>query len=111
MFPAQWTLLAKTFTTRRSARISSQAIKRAIRNEFADGGLIEPAAMASRTKRVTEVMIDRLTARGREEESSRTVVKHLIECAGLKVGDDGLTQYLIFFGASEIDNEGGSHGK
>lgn len=88
----------------RRARISSQAIKRAIRREFSEGGLIEPATMASRTKRITEAIVERLITRGREEESSQAVAKNLIESAGLRVGDDGLTQYLVFFGSKEMDH-------
>ena len=85
----------------RRARISSQCFKRAVRSEFRTG-LVEPQFIATRTKRLVGALVDRLTARGRDADEARAVVKFALGGAGLKIDDDDKTQYLLFVGNQEI---------
>ncbi len=85
----------------RRARISSQCLKRAIRRSFEEQLLLPQDNLAERTKRVVDESVRSLAARGRDPEEARAIAQLLLGGLGLKV-DDGLTEYLLFLGTSEI---------
>jgi CRISPR system Cascade subunit CasC len=88
------------FGGHRRARISSQCIKRAIRNAFKT--LLPADDLAVRTKRLLKETVDRLVAHGKTESEAEKAVRAALAGGGLKVGDDNLTQYLLFLGQGEI---------
>jgi CRISPR system Cascade subunit CasC len=91
------------FGGHRRARISSQCFKRAIRQAFDHQKLIDPAHLASRTKRLVDEITNRLKAAGKAEDDARRVVENILNGVKLTVKDDGKTQYLLFLGADEIN--------
>lgn len=90
----------------RRARISSQCLKRAMRQHFkvlAAVGTLEVDDMASRTKRLLETVTSLLVVQGHPEEESRKKVKLALAAVKLTVKeDDNKTQYLLFLGQREI---------
>lgn len=87
----------------RRARISSQCIKRAVRDAFNEGRLIAPEFLGTRTKRLRERLVSRLIEAGRDEEAAGNAVDGVIRALKLRYeGDSGLTQYLLFLGENEI---------
>ncbi|MFO7271856.1 MAG: type I-E CRISPR-associated protein Cas7/Cse4/CasC [Sphaerobacter thermophilus] len=93
----------------RRARISSQALKRAIRMTFSKENLLPEERRAQRTKRVAGALIERLVARGKDAAEAAAVVEAAIQGIGLsfekpKEGDtEKKTQYLLFLGQREIN--------
>jgi CRISPR system Cascade subunit CasC len=87
----------------RRARISSQCIKRSIRQTFSGQGLIESDKLASRTKRLIDELHRRLIDQGKDSELARRVVENILNGIELKRNDDGKTQYLLFLGQNEIE--------
>ena len=87
----------------RRARISSQCFKRAVRDHFRTGALLEKQLLAVRTKRVVAELVRRLEAQGRDAETARSVVRFTIGGVELEAGEDDKTQYLLFLGNREID--------
>lgn len=87
----------------RRARISSQCLKRAIRTEFKEHGLLDPASLSQRTKRLHEEITRRLVAAGRDAEPAAAVAERALSAVGLAVVERGLTQYLVFLGEREIE--------
>lgn len=93
----------------RRARISSQAIKRAMRREFSQRNLVDATRRGVRTKRLSENVIHRLVAVGKDAEQATIVANMAINTIGLKLPDAGdetketKTQYLVFLGEQEID--------
>ncbi len=88
----------------RRARVSSQCIKRSIRENFKSSGLLEPQFLASRTKLLSNTIVERLVKEGKAENEARTVVETLLSGAKLKIDKDNKTQYLLFLGQKEIDD-------
>lgn len=86
----------------RRARISSQCLKRAIRTEFALRDLMPAEKRAIRTKRVCDELVKRMVATGKSESEAEVVAEAALSGIGLKVEDDGKTQYLLFLGEAEI---------
>jgi CRISPR system Cascade subunit CasC len=86
----------------RRARISSQCLKRAIRQAFKEEELINPSHLAKRTKRLVDEITRRLKEAGKSEEEARKAVKVLLNGVKLTVKEDDKTQYLLFLGAGEI---------
>ncbi len=87
----------------RRARISSQCIKRAIRNQFRDSGL-KPNELACRTKRlVHESIVPRLIDKGREKEAALNATGVVLDQLGFKLKDKSRTEYLLFLGTNEIE--------
>lgn len=96
----------------RRARISSQCIKRAIRDEFKHQHLLPPERQASRTRRLAKELADRLQTAGKPEIEALQVVAAAIQGLGLSFKkhdpkkDDPeerfTTEYLLFLGESEI---------
>ena len=91
------------FGGHRRARVSSQCFKRAIRLQAAGTGEIADADRGVRTKKLLQVLLQQLNALGHDDEAqARPRIELALGAAGLKLGDDGKTEYLLFLGAREI---------
>lgn len=88
----------------RRARVSSQCLKRAVREYMRHhpGGLPQEA-LALRTKRLVQALVEKLEAKGRPEEEARQKAVQALGGLGLKVDEEGKTQYLLFLGRREVD--------
>ena len=87
----------------RRGRISSQSFKRAMRMYFKEQALIPAEHLAVRTKRLTEKLVELLTARGRSRDVATKIVN--LALGGLKLQVDeknDKTQYLVYFGSKEL---------
>lgn len=89
----------------RRARVSSQCLKRAVRQYFS--GLVEQNALAAddvafRTKRVLDALIKSLVGKGRGESESSDKVRLALAAMELSVKDDGKSEYLLFLGQREL---------
>jgi CRISPR system Cascade subunit CasC len=89
----------------RRARVSSQCLKRAVRQHFT--GLVERNALASddvasRTKRILDALIQSLVAKGRPEDEANEKVRLALAAMELTVKEDGKSEYLLFMGHREI---------
>lgn len=89
------------FGGHRRARISSQCFKRAIRLTAKEQASIPPEFQGVRTKKLVQLVAERLATKGRDNAQSR--IEAALGAAGLKVKDDGNTEYLLFLGTQEID--------
>lgn len=89
------------FGGHRRARVSSQCFKRAIRLKSAEMGLLPPEAQGVRTKKLKELLEQSLLTLGRTEANDR--IETALAAAGLKLKDDGKTEYLLFLGQGEIE--------
>lgn len=87
----------------RRARISSQAIKRAIRTEFEDRELLPEENRAVRTKRLVEKLATRFKEAGRDFDEAKKVVEAGLNLLGFKLARDEKTQYLLYISPKEID--------
>jgi len=88
----------------RRARISSQCLKRAVRQflgSMIDRGLLIPEDVGTRTKRLCNEVVSCLV-KGRPEEESKIKVQLALAAIGLPVKDDGKNEYLLFLGQREI---------
>jgi CRISPR system Cascade subunit CasC len=91
----------------RRARVSSQCLKRAVRQHFA--GLVEQEALASvdlacRTKRILEALTKSLIGKGRDASEAAEKVRLALAAIELSIKDDGKSQYLLFLGLREISD-------
>lgn len=84
----------------RRARISSQCIKRAIRNYFKDNSTVPGEFLARRTKRLIELIADRLHRAGKDKGQAEKVAEAAVRGWGLDI-DKGKTKVLIFLGNGE----------
>lgn len=91
----------------RRARISSQSLKRAMRMYVRQEKLLPENHVAERSKRFSEELAGWLKKDGRADDTINAVVALALGGVGLKVKDDGKTEYLIFLGASELDRIAG----
>lgn len=114
------------FGGHRRARVSSQCFKRAIRLNAASAATIPAENQGVRTKKLKAILIDRVTQITKAEISTPTTdtdrikalrlrldaegklvdpdrINRALEAAGLKVKDDGKTEYLLFLGEGEIE--------
>lgn len=85
----------------RRARISSQCIKRSIREAFDKQSLLSPEEMAVRTKIVPERVLEEMGT-DFEKEEAKKVIEIALESIGLEVKEDGKTEYLIYLGNDAI---------
>ncbi|MFH9660226.1 type I-E CRISPR-associated protein Cas7/Cse4/CasC [Streptomyces sp. NPDC017248] len=103
------------------ARVSSQAWKRAIRTYFKDENLLDPADLGVRTKKVVELLADRITALDPSagQETALTLADEIIKAAGIKTEvpkrkadqakkDAGPapapeSKYLVFLSSRQLD--------
>lgn len=88
------------FGGHRRARISSQCFKRAIRLKTAEMGLLPMQTQGIRTKKLKELLVQALARLNRSDAESRIDIA--LDAAGLKLKDDGKTEYLLFLGQGEI---------
>lgn len=86
----------------RRARISSQCFKRAIRITAKNVTTVAPEFRGVRTKKLVQMLQERLEKRGRDDSTSR--IEAALNAAGLKIKDDGKTEYLLFLGMKEIED-------
>src|SRR5690349_1754273 len=86
----------------RRARISSQCLKRAVRQTMKNEGLLPAEDLAERTKRLVEELTKRLANAGKDEGQANAVARASLNAAGLKVENNEKTQYLLFLGRREI---------
>ena len=89
----------------RRARISSQCIKRAIRQHFVtlvNGSGLDHSDLASRTKRVLETLTRLLEKKGRAVEEAAAKARLALAAVELSVKEDGKSEYLLFLGQREI---------
>lgn len=89
----------------RRARVSSQCLKRAVRQHFA--GLVQtqdwdPEDLALRTKRVLQELTNSLIERGRPEADAREKARLALAAVELGVKEDGKSEYLLFLGQREV---------
>lgn len=83
----------------RRARISSQCLKRAIRDAFVVHSLLGPettSQMAARTKRFVHEAALVLSKKGRDLDSAEARAAFALAGAGLKVDEDRKSQYLLY---------------
>ncbi len=93
-----------TFGGYRRARISSQCLKRSVRQTMKHEALLPPEDLASRTKRVVdEAIVPRLETQGKDTAEARLVAEAALYHADLTVKEDRKTEYLLFMGARELD--------
>lgn len=88
------------FGGQRRARVSSQCFKRAIRLYSRDQQLIPAEYRALRTQKLQALLLDRLI--GRDPEEAMGKIEVALAAAGLKLKDNGKTEYLLFLGEREI---------
>jgi CRISPR system Cascade subunit CasC len=91
----------------RRARISSQCLKRSIRRQFEADLLVPAEHLGHRTKRLVEELVKRLAEAGKDRQQAQAVVSAAVKGAGLGVGEDGRTQYLLFLGEREVQRMAG----
>lgn len=85
----------------RRARISSQCIKRAIRDYFRRHGLFSEDDLAVRTKLLVRRVAEKLQDKGRDHDVALKLVQQ-VASALIKM-DKASTSYLLFVGNREID--------
>jgi CRISPR system Cascade subunit CasC len=91
----------------RRARISSQCLKRSIRQYF--GGLVEQKTLssddvASRTKRILDHLVKSLIDKGRAKAEAEEKARLALAATKLNVKEDGKSEYLLFLGRREVSN-------
>lgn len=88
----------------RRARVSSQCLKRAVRQYFGqkkNDGFFSPDELAVRTKRVYQAIADLLDGKHAKDESLAKA-EIALSYVKLKAAEGGKTQYLLFLGQKEI---------
>ncbi|MEW5826367.1 MAG: type I-E CRISPR-associated protein Cas7/Cse4/CasC [Candidatus Bipolaricaulota bacterium] len=90
----------------RRGRISSQCLKRAMREHFRESGLLVEEDLALRTKRVVQPLAEALHSRGRSVTESEAIIALALSGLELKVSD-GKSQYLLFLAEREIERVAG----
>ena len=88
------------FGGQRRARVSSQCFKRATRLAAAEHDLVPQANRGIRTKKLKNLLIERLSGRDADEAVGK--IEAALGAAGLKLKDDGKTEYLLFLGENEV---------
>ena len=91
----------------RRARVSSQCLKRSIRQHFA--GLVQQKTLVSddvavRTKRVLDAITKFLVGKGRTEPEATEKARLALAAMELTVKEDGKSEYLLFLGQREISS-------
>ncbi len=79
----------------RRARISSQCVKRAIRQFWGEAGLLSENR-AVRTRRLGHEVASRLVSMGHDIECARNLAQMVLEKSGFGLTKDGTTEYLLF---------------
>lgn len=89
----------------RRARISSQCLKRAVRQHFLDvvkAEGLDADDLAVRTKRVVESIVTALVDKKWPRDEAEAKTPLALAGVELSVKDDGKTEYLLFLGKREI---------
>ncbi|OGP23549.1 MAG: type I-E CRISPR-associated protein Cas7/Cse4/CasC [Deltaproteobacteria bacterium GWC2_56_8] len=91
----------------RRARISSQCLKRSVRQHFS--GLVGQNVLgkddiAFRTKRILDAITKSLAEKGRDESEADEKARLALAAMELTVKDDGKSEYLLFMGQREISS-------
>lgn len=86
----------------RRARISSQALKRAVRTTFRQDGYLSDDNLGNRTRLLVAELTGRLAAQGKDRSEAAAAISALLGSAKLPV-EKGQTQYLLFLGQQEMD--------
>jgi CRISPR system Cascade subunit CasC len=84
----------------RRARVSSQCFKRATRQAVSEHELLPVEFRGVRTKKLKSLLLEKLAHRDQAEAEGR--IEIALSAAGLKLKDDGKTEYLLFLGEGEI---------
>jgi len=90
----------------RRARVSSQCLKRAVRQHFAalvTQGILSADDVATRTKRVLMALTESLVKKGRTETDAAAKARLALGAVELQIKDDNKSQYLLFLGLREIE--------
>lgn len=87
----------------RRGRISSQCIKRSVRQHLKIKKLVNEADLAVRTKRIVEEIARRLEPKRPNAAAAIAVAKAALGGVKLRVLEDSKTQYLLYLGNREID--------
>jgi CRISPR system Cascade subunit CasC len=90
------------FGGHRRLRISSQCLKRAMRDYVRDNNLLSSENMAQRTKRVTQALALRLQQKGHSIELAETKATEALKGLKLKTKEGNKTEYILFLGDQEI---------
>lgn len=88
------------FGGQRRARVSSQCFKRAIRLATAEHALLPQEYRGIRTKKLKNLLLEKLS--GRDAAKAEEKIEVALGAAGLKLKDDGKTEYLLFLGQNEV---------
>lgn len=91
----------------RRGRISSQCLKRAVRQHFAslvELGVLASEDLAARTKRVLDALTKSLIEKGHTEGECIEKVRLALAAIELPVKEDGKSEYLLFLGQREIQD-------
>ncbi|MDO4724634.1 MAG: type I-E CRISPR-associated protein Cas7/Cse4/CasC [Comamonadaceae bacterium] len=88
------------FGGQRRARVSSQCFKRSIRMTTAAHDLLPQEYRGIRTKKLKSLLLEKLP--GRDAAEAEEKIKVALGAAGLKLKDDGKTEYLLFLGQNEV---------
>ncbi len=93
----------------RRARISSQCLKRSVREYFrekAEDGVIAVDDLAIRTKRLHAMLLDSLEPLGRRPEESEGKIKTALSWINLSLDEknENKSQYLLFVGPREVSD-------
>lgn len=86
----------------RRARISSQCLKRAMRTYVRERKLLPDGNLARRTKRLQEMLTQKLTDKGRDAKLAGAVAELAFGGLGIKIKEDGKSEYLLFLGDREV---------
>ena len=88
------------FGGHRRARVSSQCFKRAIRLNSSAAATIPEINQGVRTQELKKLIVQQLADLGRADAGA--CVEAALAAMGLKIKDDGKTEYLLFLGQGEI---------
>lgn len=88
------------FGGQRRARVSSQCFKRATRLAAAEHDLLPQENRGIRTKKLQSLLLEKLA--DREPQEAKAKIEAALSAAGLKLKDDGKTEYLLFLGENEV---------
>ncbi len=89
----------------RRARISSQCLKRAVRQHFValvEQEVLSTEDLATRTKRLLDALVKSLAEKGRPEAEAITKARLALAAVELSTKEDGKSEYLLFLGRREI---------
>jgi len=94
----------------RRARVSSQCIKRAIRQHFSESvkkpqtEVLNLNDMGSRTKLILGKLVEELGKKGRDKDEAEEKSKLALSAIKITIKEDGKSEYLLFLGQREISD-------